>query len=565
MAPEQHVAHGPAHDPDARDVSQGVEQPAPHRARAQPLEQVVGAISHSYHRSPCRRRLPSPRPGGGSSSGRARRRAAPRGRRRRLTSCSRSRATSPTPTSSSAPSRPRPPAAVARRGKREDDVRAWPLYGYSPNRAAHYLPPRSTLRPPFERTWSWTADSLLEFTPVIAEGKLYMLKNNGALYAITAAHRQVRLAPQARLARRLLARLRRRPHLRDDPRARRLQGRPRRRAARQGRRRLVEAAARAAPSPRRCSPTAGSTSAPRTAPSTRCGPATAACAGATRRPARSRAAPALADGKLYFGDYGGRVHAIRQSDGKQAVVGRDERRRASARSSGQLLRARRPSPTAASTSATRTATSTRSRAATGKLAWRTRTGSYVYASAAVAQVPGGKPTVYVGSYDGASTRSTRGPARSAGSTRRRAGSPARPPSSATSSTSATSSRAHDRRSARARAARSSATAAAASTPSSPTGATSTSSATPRCRGSGRAERPHRHARGGQVRLDLADRVAPVVEDRGAAARRRRRPRSASTRCSSSPAPPEAMTGTSTGAATARVARGRSRPSCRRGP
>ena len=38
-------------------------------------------------------------------------------------------------------------------------------------------------------------------------------------------------------------------------------------------------------------------------------------------------------------------------------------------------------------------------AATGKLAWRTGTGGYVYASAAVAQVPGGKPTVYVGSYD----------------------------------------------------------------------------------------------------------------------------------------------------------------------
>jgi outer membrane protein assembly factor BamB len=39
-------------------------------------------------------------------------------------------------------------------------------------------------------------------------------------------------------------------------------------------------------------------------------------------------------------------------------------------------------------------------AANGKLAWRRGTGSYVYASAAVAQVPGGQPTVYFGSYDG---------------------------------------------------------------------------------------------------------------------------------------------------------------------
>jgi outer membrane protein assembly factor BamB len=36
----------------------------------------------------------------------------------------------------------------------------------------------------------------------------------------------------------------------------------------------------------------------------------------------------------------------------------------------------------------------------GRLAWRRGTGSYVYASAAVAQVAGGPPTVYFGSYDG---------------------------------------------------------------------------------------------------------------------------------------------------------------------
>ena len=38
--------------------------------------------------------------------------------------------------------------------------------------------------------------------------------------------------------------------------------------------------------------------------------------------------------------------------------------------------------------------------ANGKLAWTKGTGSYVYASPAVAQVPGGKPTVFFGSYDG---------------------------------------------------------------------------------------------------------------------------------------------------------------------
>ena len=38
--------------------------------------------------------------------------------------------------------------------------------------------------------------------------------------------------------------------------------------------------------------------------------------------------------------------------------------------------------------------------ANGKLAWTKSTGDYVYSSPAVAQVPGGRPTVYFGSYDG---------------------------------------------------------------------------------------------------------------------------------------------------------------------
>src|SRR5206468_3608393 len=39
-------------------------------------------------------------------------------------------------------------------------------------------------------------------------------------------------------------------------------------------------------------------------------------------------------------------------------------------------------------------------AADGRLAWAKQTGSYVYSSAAVRDVPGLGPTVYVGSYDG---------------------------------------------------------------------------------------------------------------------------------------------------------------------
>ncbi|MEA2179127.1 MAG: hypothetical protein QOG77_2424, partial [Solirubrobacteraceae bacterium] len=39
-------------------------------------------------------------------------------------------------------------------------------------------------------------------------------------------------------------------------------------------------------------------------------------------------------------------------------------------------------------------------AVSGKLAWRKRTGGFVYASPAVGQVKGARPTVYIGSYDG---------------------------------------------------------------------------------------------------------------------------------------------------------------------
>ena len=46
------------------------------------------------------------------------------------------------------------------------------------------MPASKLLRPPFWRVWSYTGSILLEFPPVMAEGKLFLLKNNGALHAI---------------------------------------------------------------------------------------------------------------------------------------------------------------------------------------------------------------------------------------------------------------------------------------------------------------------------------------------------------------------------------------------
>ena len=82
---------------------------------------------------------------------------------------------------------------------------------------------------------------------------------------------------------------------------------------------------------------------------------------------------------------------------------------------------RRPRwPSAACTPATRTARCTRSARARATLAWSHSTGGYVYSSPAVANVPGTRPTVYFGSYDGnlyaldARTGSTRWTARGGG-------------------------------------------------------------------------------------------------------------------------------------------------------
>jgi outer membrane protein assembly factor BamB len=107
---------------------------------------------------------------------------------------------------------------------------------------------------------------------------------------------------------------------------------------------------------------------------------------------------ALSQGKLYFGDYSGRVYAVRASNGHEAW---------STGTSGSLFGLRSgqfySSPAVAYGRVYIGNTDGRMysfSASSGKLAWTKGTGSYVYASPAVAQVPGGSPTVYFGSYDG---------------------------------------------------------------------------------------------------------------------------------------------------------------------
>jgi outer membrane protein assembly factor BamB len=106
----------------------------------------------------------------------------------------------------------------------------------------------------------------------------------------------------------------------------------------------------------------------------------------------------LLNGIVYFGDYAGRAYALRASNGGQVwAVSTDGAHFGFG--SGNFY----STPAVAFGRVYMGNTDGRVysfAARTGQLAWATSTGAYVYASPAVADVPGLGPTVYIGSYDG---------------------------------------------------------------------------------------------------------------------------------------------------------------------
>jgi outer membrane protein assembly factor BamB len=108
--------------------------------------------------------------------------------------------------------------------------------------------------------------------------------------------------------------------------------------------------------------------------------------------------PALANGVLYFGDYSGRAYAVNAANGRQIwavnTTGADF-----GFGSGNFY----STPAVAFGRVYMGNTDGRVYSfaqKTGQLAWATATGAYVYASPAIADIPGLGPTVYLGSYDG---------------------------------------------------------------------------------------------------------------------------------------------------------------------
>jgi outer membrane protein assembly factor BamB len=108
--------------------------------------------------------------------------------------------------------------------------------------------------------------------------------------------------------------------------------------------------------------------------------------------------PALAYGRLYFGDYAGRAYALDPNTGRK-IWAANTNGAEFGFGSGNFY----STPAVAFGRVYMGNTDGRVYsfgARTGTLAWATSTSAYVYASAAVADVPGKGPTVYEGSYDG---------------------------------------------------------------------------------------------------------------------------------------------------------------------
>jgi outer membrane protein assembly factor BamB len=291
------------------------------------------------------------------------------------------------------------PDTASGRGRHPaDDGFEWPVYGFRKSRT-HELPLKFTPRPPYREAWAVRGSVLLEFSPVLCHRKLYLLKNNGALYAIS------RLSGRVSWKRRLGNLAAASPAcshgtvyavlLSHGPRSD------------TGRVVAVRASngsvrwSRALPSRAEGSPLLdrgrlyiGTENGTVYALRARDGQVrwTAQAAGAVK------GAIAMDGGKLYFGDYGGKVHAIRRSNGSKVWE--------AAPSSGPLGLGQgnfysSPAVQYGRVYIGNTNGDVYSFSATdGKLAWRKHTGNYVYASPAVGQVDGSRPTVYIGSYDG---------------------------------------------------------------------------------------------------------------------------------------------------------------------
>jgi outer membrane protein assembly factor BamB len=274
----------------------------------------------------------------------------------------------------------------------------WPFYGYDKQRT-RYLPLQRPIHPPYKRPWNYRAGALLEFPPVLSSRTLFLLKDDGMLVAIARKSGHVvwgrRLgflaaaSPAVGAGSVYAVILQRKRNIREG-RVVALSFAGRTRWSRK-----LPSRAESSPLFDRGTIYFGTENGTVYALRARDGSvkwsyhADGAVKGGLAMDYR---------GHLYFGDYAGKVYSLHSQNGHQ-IWKKTTSGAHFGLSSGQFYAT--PAVAYGRVYLGNTDGFVYSYASSsGRLAWRVHTGGYVYGSAAVAQVPGGRPTVYVGSYDG---------------------------------------------------------------------------------------------------------------------------------------------------------------------
>ena len=297
------------------------------------------------------------------------------------------------------PSRPHPrhrPAA--------QDTFVWPRYGYDAGRT-RYVPNSTNLDPPLRVGWRYQDYALLEFPPVIYHHALFLIDDDGSAKSIDNRNghpfwqRKIGTLAAASPGLGVSQQLVYVPLLSVNQNAGQNPGNGRLDALsmRTGRvvwSRVIPAGTESSPMVWGNTVYFGDGSGAVYALNAR--------TGATRWIFHAQGAvkggPSYAGGNLYFGDYSGHAYALNARSGAVVwSVGTNGTHFGFG--SGNFY----SSPAIAFGRVYMGNTDGRVYSfalRTGQLAWATSTGAYVYASPAVADVPGFGPTVYLGSYDG---------------------------------------------------------------------------------------------------------------------------------------------------------------------